>query len=61
MERQKLVMEYHPRLAISVYHRTDDLGCIPELVLWYRDDYSLCLRHYTEGVAETVLFFAPNC
>ena len=56
----KTIMEYHPRLAASVYHQADDLGRIPELVLWYRDDYSLYLSYYTEGVTETVLFFVPN-
>lgn len=51
---------YHPRLAICVYHKADDLWRIPELVLSFRDDYDLYLRHYTEGVTETVMFFIPK-
>ncbi|MCC7279351.1 MAG: FkbM family methyltransferase [Chromatiaceae bacterium] len=54
------ISKYHPRLALSVYHKADDLRIIPDLVLSYRDDYDLYLRHYTEGVTETVMFFVPS-
>jgi FkbM family methyltransferase len=57
---QQAIVKYHPRLAISVYHRADDLWRIPELVLSMRKDYQLYLRHYTEGVDETVMFFIPD-
>jgi FkbM family methyltransferase len=57
---EKTIREYHPRLAISVYHKVDDLRRIPELVLSYRSDYDLYLRHYTEGMTETVMFFIPR-
>lgn len=50
----------HPRLAISVYHRFDDLWKIPELILSYSCEYNIFLRHYTEGVDETVMFFIPR-
>lgn len=56
----KTIAKYQPRLAISVYHKSDDLWKIPELVLKMRDDYRLFLRHYTEGVTETVMFFVPR-
>jgi len=54
------IIKHHPRLAISVYHRCDDFWRIPEQVLSYRDDYQIFLRHYTEGVSETVMFFIPR-
>lgn len=50
----------HPILAICVYHRHADLRIIPEQVLSMRDDYRVYLRHYTEGVVETVMFFVPK-
>ena len=53
------ISNYRPRLAISVYHRFDDLWRIPEQVLSYHCDYKIYLRHYTEGVDETVMFFIP--
>lgn len=49
----------HPKLAISVYHKPDDIWKIPQLVLETRDDYHIFLRHYTEGTDETVMFFIP--
>jgi len=54
------ITKYHPRLAISVYHKVDDLWRIPEKILGMRDDYHVYLRHYTEGVTETVMFFIPQ-
>jgi FkbM family methyltransferase len=50
----------HPRLAISVYHRFDDLRRIPEIVDQAGVPYRLYLRHYTEGIDETVMFFMPE-
>ena len=49
----------HPRLAVCVYHKADDLWRIPEQILAVRPDYDLFLRHYTEGVTETVMYFVP--
>ncbi len=57
---EQTILRCHPRLAISVYHKVDDLRLIPELVFSYRSDYDLYLRHYTEGVTETVMFFIPR-
>jgi FkbM family methyltransferase len=50
----------HPKLAISVYHKPDDFWKLAEQVLAIRDDYTLYMRHYTEGTDETVLFFIPD-
>jgi len=50
----------HPRLAICVYHKADDMWKIAEQVLSIRQDYKIYLRHYTEGVTETVMFFVPD-
>lgn len=49
----------HPKLAISVYHKVNDLWKIPEKILSIRDDYKIYLRHYTESIYETVMFFIP--
>jgi FkbM family methyltransferase len=57
---QQSIVKYHPRLAVSVYHKGDDLWRIPQQVLSYRNDYKIYLRHYTEGVTETVMFFIPR-
>ena len=54
------IMNSHPLLAICVYHKGDDFWSVPEQVLSYRNDYAVYIRHYTEGVTETVMFFVPK-
>ncbi|QOR62206.1 FkbM family methyltransferase [Sulfurovum sp. ST-21] len=56
---KKIIQKYHPRLAISVYHKKDDFWKIPKLILNIRNDYNIYLRHYTEGISETIMFFIP--
>ncbi len=57
---KKIIRTYHPRLAISVYHQKNDFWKIPELILNIRTDYDIYLRHYTEGISETIMFFIPS-
>jgi FkbM family methyltransferase len=56
---RRVIHDNHPRLALSVYHFDSDFWSIPEKVFSIRDDYKIYMRHYTEGVAETVMFFIP--
>lgn len=53
------ILKDYPKLAICCYHKFDDLWKIPEQVLAMRDDYSIYLRHYTNGLHETVMYFIP--
>ncbi len=46
-----------PKLAISVYHRCSDFYQIHEKIMKFCPDYKVYLRHYTEGWAETVMYF----
>lgn len=60
---QRTIARHHPRLAIAVYHQTKDyspLWQVPEFILGIRDDYDIKLRHYTESIYETVMFFLPK-
>jgi hypothetical protein len=50
----------HPKLAVAVYHCASDFWRIPEFVLGVRGDYTIYLRHYTEGWSETVMYFIPS-
>lgn len=54
------IRAHQPRLAIAVYHRFDDLRRIPEVIDQSGVPYRLYLRHYTEGIDETVMFFIPD-
>lgn len=50
----------HPRLAMSIYHNAGDFWRIPQAILSVRNDYDLYVRHYTESIYETVMFFIPK-
>lgn len=56
---EQSIVRHRPRLAISAYHRHDDLLAIPRQVLSMVPEYRVYLRHYTEGMTETVMFFLP--
>ena len=53
------ILDNHPILAISVYHKPNDIRTIFEQIYSIRKDYNVYLRHYTEGTDETVMFFIP--
>ncbi len=57
---KKHVMADHPKMAICCYHKFDDIWKIPKQILGIRNDYSIYLRHYTEGTTETVMYFIPD-
>lgn len=54
------IKKYHPILAICVYHKAQDWYKIPFLILNIRNDYKIYLRHYMEGIYETVMYFIPK-
>ncbi len=54
------ITKNHPILAISVYHHASDLWKIPMQIKKFCDNYNIYLRHYTEGVVETVMYFVPD-
>lgn len=45
-----------PKLAISVYHKPEDIAEIPRLLLEYCADYKFYLRHYSLMSSETILY-----
>lgn len=53
---EKLIQENHPKLAISIYHRPEDIYEIPNLLLQYNPDYVFFIRHYSICASETVLY-----
>ena len=54
------ILQDHPKLAVCCYHKFDDFWRLPSQILSVRDDYNVYLRHYTEGITETVMFFIPK-
>lgn len=50
------ITTYKPRLAISIYHKPEDILELPEIILSYRPDYQFYMRHYSLGAPDTVLY-----
>lgn len=49
-----------PVLAISVYHKKEDLVTIPQFIRFLCPDYKLYLRAHTRWVHDLVLYAIPN-
>ena len=54
------IKKYHPILAICIYHKAEDWYKVPQLVLEIEPNYDVYLRHYMEGIYETVMYFIPK-
>lgn len=50
------VRRCRPKLAICVYHKSEDVVEIPRKVLEMNPEYKLYLRHYSYSDTETVLY-----
>ncbi len=55
-----VIIKNRPRLAISIYHKIEDVFLIPDVILQYCPDYKLYLRHYSITHSETVLYALPG-
>lgn len=53
---RKTIEQYHPILAICVYHKKEDIWEIPKLIYSMCKRYKFYLRHYSLFEYETVLY-----
>ena len=53
---EQSIRKYRPKLAISIYHRPEDIFTLPDFILSCHSDYQLYLRHYSLGFFDTVLY-----
>lgn len=56
MGAEKTIEQYRPKLAISIYHKDDDLWNIPYYIYQKYPWYQLFIRHYTTITTETILY-----
>lgn len=53
---KNLIQTYKPKLAISIYHKLEDLVDIPSYIHQLVPEYRFFIRHYFYSPAETVLY-----
>ena len=53
---KEMIIKNKPRLAISVYHKDEDIIEIPLYIKSLVPEYKLYLRHYSNHAGETVLY-----
>lgn len=53
---EQLIKKYHPKLAICVYHKQEDLWKIPLLIKKMVPEYHVYLRHQSDYFYDTVMF-----
>lgn len=56
MGASRTIKEYHPKLAISIYHKANDVIDIPKYILECDESYRFYLRHYSIFPNETILY-----
>ena len=52
----RTIRKKRPRLAVSIYHKPEDIVELPEYILSLRDDYRFYIRHYQMSDCETILY-----
>lgn len=53
---EHIIKKNHPKLAICVYHKLEDLWTIPDEILHIDSSYKFYLRHYSFDMLDTVLY-----
>jgi FkbM family methyltransferase len=50
------IIRDRPKLAISIYHKPEDIFQLTELIMSFNNDYKFFLRHYQLSPCETILY-----
>ena len=56
---KETIQKNKPKLAISIYHKPEDIISIPKLIKSMVPNYRLYIRHYSNADNETVLYANP--
>ena len=57
---KKTIERNHPKLAICVYHKAEDIIILPKLIQSFKVPYKYYLRHHSNRLSETVLYCIPQ-
>lgn len=50
------IKRFRPKLAISIYHKPEDLFAIPTFIYSLVPEYKMAIRHHSSTLLETVLY-----
>lgn len=53
---KNIIKTYKPKLAISIYHKPEDIWSIPQYIISLHPEYKFYLRHYSIFNFDTVLY-----
>lgn len=53
---KKVIQRDHPKLAVSLYHKPEDIVELPAYILELVPEYKFYIRHYRSDLCETVLY-----
>lgn len=56
MGSENTIKKNAPKMAISVYHKLEDIWELPEIIIKYNPAYKLFFRHYSLTDYETVMY-----
>ncbi|MGI3131259.1 FkbM family methyltransferase [Halopseudomonas pachastrellae] len=54
---RRVIERERPKLCVCAYHRSDDLWRLIDVVLSIRGDYRVGVRHYSDIIDDTTLYF----
>ncbi len=57
---KRIIKTYNPIIACCIYHRAEDWHKVPQKILAINNNYEIYIRHYMEGIFETVMYFIPK-
>lgn len=53
---KNIIKKKHPKLAICVYHKPEDIYELPKLIYDINPEYQFSLQQYSDGVYDTILY-----
>ncbi len=57
---REIISRCKPKLAISVYHKPEDIWELPDLILSISEEYQFYFRHYSISESETIIYAIPE-
>ncbi len=55
-----IIKQYRPKLAISIYHSSEDMLLIPQLLKRLCENYDFNFRQHAEGIGESICYAIPK-